>query len=120
MFLMFFFWGGTLRKTNSSPLRIGRLAKRKQSSIPTIHFQVLSHLSFREGNKKTISEKRNFLDRHIVHGWSTNPPQRTPPPRNKGLIAGLIKGNQRFMSPDHKAGYFWGGYVARGGLVDQS
>ena len=33
------------------------------------------------------------------------------PPRNKGLIAGLIKGNQTLISPDHKAGYFWGGYI---------
>ena len=30
------------------------------------------------------------------------------PPRNKGLIAGLIKGNQWLISPDHKAGYFLG------------
>ena len=38
------------------------------------------------------------------------------PARNKGLIFGLIKGNQWvFISPDHKAGYFWGGYVRAGG-----
>ena len=43
------------------------------------------------------------------------PPQR-PPPRNKGLIAGLIKGKHGLISPDHKAGYFWGGgYVGFGG-----
>ena len=36
------------------------------------------------------------------------------PPRNKGLIAGLIKGNQWLISPDHKALFLWGGYVARG------
>ena len=35
------------------------------------------------------------------------------PPRNKGLIAGLIKGNQWLISPDHKA-LFLGG-VALGG-----
>ena len=37
--------------------------------------------------------------------WLFNqpPPGHVPPPRNKGLIAGLIKG---------------GGYVARGGLVE--
>ena len=30
--------------------------------------------------------------------------------RNKGFIAGLFKGKQWFpLSPDHKAGYFWGG-----------
>ena len=44
--------------------------------------------------------------------------QPTPPSRNKCLIAGLIKGNQWLISPDHKAGYFWGEYV-RGGYVDQ-
>ena len=33
----------------------------------------------------------------------SHPPPNVPPPRNKGLIAGLIKGNQRvFISPDHK------------------
>ena len=32
-----------------------------------------------------------------------------PPPRNKALIFGLIKGNQWvFIVPDHKAGYFLG------------
>ena len=25
--------------------------------------------------------------------------RKTPPPRNKGLIAGLIEGNQRLISP---------------------
>ena len=53
------------------------------------------------------------------HGYSTNPPLTYPPPRNKGLIAGLIKGNQWLISPDHKAGYFWGGVRGPGGLVDQ-
>ncbi len=57
-----------------------------------------------------------------THGYSTKPPPgHVPPPRNKGLIAGLIKGNQWvFISPDHKAGYFWGDIRGiRGGLVDQ-
>ena len=49
----------------------------------------------------------------VMAGQPTPPGPRTPP-RNKGLIAGLIKGNQWLISPDHKAGYFWGGYV-RGG-----
>ena len=32
------------------------------------------------------------------------------PPGNKGFIAGLIKENPMVLrSPDHKAGYFWGG-----------
>ena len=34
------------------------------------------------------------------------PPRATYPPPE---IAGLIKGNQWLISPDHKAGYFWGG-----------
>ena len=37
------------------------------------------------------------------------PPGHVTPPRNKGLIAGLIKGNQWLISPDHKAGYGPGG-----------
>ena len=35
---------------------------------------------------------------------------------NKGLIAGLMKGNQWLISPDHKAS-FLGGYV-RGGWFE--
>ena len=51
-----------------------------------------------------------------IMATSTNPPRATyPPPRNKGLVAGLIKGNQWLISPDHKAGLFWGRDVARGG-----
>ena len=47
---------------------------------------------------------------NFSHGWSTGAcPGHVPLPRNKGLIAGLIKGNQWLISPDHKAGYFWGG-----------
>ena len=38
------------------------------------------------------------------------------PPSNKGLIAGLIKGNQWFINPRNKAGYFLGG-VASGGAA---
>ncbi len=37
-----------------------------------------------------------------VHGYSTNPPL-TYPPRNKAVIAGLIKEKQWLRSPDHKA-----------------
>ena len=38
------------------------------------------------------------------HGILRGPPKATSPPRNKALIAGLIKGNQWvFIVPDHKA-----------------
>ena len=40
-----------------------------------------------------------------IHGWSTY----RPPRNNKGLIAGLINGNQWLISPDHKALFLWGG-----------
>ena len=51
------------------------------------------------------------------HGWWTgNPPERNVPLfRNKGLIAGLIKGKQWLIRPDHKAlfeGGTWPGRVA--------
>ena len=43
--------------------------------------------------------------------------QPPPPQFNNGLIAGLIKGNQWvFISPDHKAGYSWGGTSGGVGL----
>ena len=49
----------------------------------------------------------------------TPPGPRTPPPppRNKGLIAGLLKGSQWLISPKNKAGYFWGGWYVRGGWL---
>ena len=50
--------------------------------------------------------------------WLVNLPL-TYPPRNKGWIAGRMKGNQWLISPDHKAGYFWKGGTL-GGKVDQS
>ena len=55
-----------------------------------------------------------FLD-----SWrsSTYPPRATSPPENKGLIAGLIKGKHWLISPDHKAGYFWGGTLGGGRLT---
>ena len=37
----------TLPETNSSPLKIGWLPKGKETSIPTIHFQGRSPVSFR-------------------------------------------------------------------------
>ncbi len=45
------------------------------------------------------------------------PPKRHVPPSqiHKGFIAGLIKGNQWLIGPDHKAGYFWGGVRGPGG-----
>ena len=39
------------------------------------------------------------------------------PARNKGLIAGLIKGNQLLISPDHKAFYISGGVYVRSRLT---
>ena len=46
---------------------------------------------------------------------SDRPPQSYVSPRNKGLIAGLIKGNQWLISPDHKALFL--GRVALGGVA---
>ena len=58
----------------------------------------------------------------IFHGWSTYPPLTYPPPRNKGLIFGLIKGNHWLISPDHKASnlssiFLWENFV-RGPFPD--
>ena len=53
------------------------------------------------------------------HGNLRYPP-KLPPPGNKALIAGLIKGNQWvFIVPDHKAGYFLGGSFGGGTLDSQ-
>ena len=46
--------------------------------------------------------------------WFFQPPLGRVPP---GLIAGLIKGNQRFVSPDHKGPrLILGGVYVRGGV----
>ena len=50
------------------------------------------------------------MDSCIRKVWLVN----LPPPRNKGLIFGLFKGNQRLISPAQKAGYFWGGTLGGG------
>ena len=47
----------------------------------------------------------------------TPPGNLHPPPRNKGLRAGLIKGNQWFTSPDHKALFLGGGTLQGGRLT---
>ena len=50
-----------------------------------------------------------FVDGDGYHGdRQPTPPGPRTPPRNKGLIAGLIKGNQRLISPKNKA-LFLGG-----------
>ena len=44
--------------------------------------------------------------------WLVNlPPPNLPPSETKGLIAGLIKGNQWLTGPDHKALFLGGGGV---------
>ena len=43
------FWETTLPETSSSPVKIGRNPKGKESSLPTIHFPGWA-VSFREGN----------------------------------------------------------------------
>ena len=47
-----------------------------------------------------------------------NQPTLMHPSRNKGLIAGLTKGNQWLISPDHKALFLWGEY--RGWLISHT
>ena len=55
-----------------------------------------------EGLKpKTVTQfarEKNIGKKQIMAGQPTPPGPRTPP-RNKGLIAGLIKGNQWLISP---------------------
>ena len=68
----------------------------------------------------TVNGRRRGRDlcNCIGHGYSTNTPN-VPPPRNKGLIAGLIKGNQWLISPNHKALFLGGGHVRGGWLTSQ-
>ena len=53
------------------------------------------------------------FDGKVAPLWLVNLPPPTNPLRNKRLIAGLIKGNQWLISPDHKALF-----CVKGGLVD--
>ena len=78
----------------------------------TIHEMIrpcLVGIVIHDGESCLTAKKRSWL--------VNQPPLNVPPPRNKGLIFGLIKGNQWLISPDHKAGYFWGGYVRGGWLT---
>ena len=84
-------------------------------SLKNIHIELCVHSGANCGILLSSPSIETMSDT-LNHGYSTNPPPgHVPPPRNKGLIAGLIKGNQWLISPDHKAGHFWGGYVALGG-----
>ena len=66
-----------------------------------------SYVSFREGN---LSLHLTSYDSE-TNSWEPKvPPQGHVKPPRKGLIFGLIKGNQWvFIVPDHKAGYLLGG-----------
>ena len=57
--------------------------------------------------------KPEELKVHIKGILADSPPQSYPP-RNRGLILGLIKGNQWLISPDQKA-LFLGGVALGGG-----
>lgn len=52
-------------------------------------------------------------------GPSTNqiPPGHVPPLRNKGEKKKPALLRMVFIRPDHKAGYFWEGYVIAGGWL---
>ena len=56
----------------------------------------------------TMSNHYNWWQcfNHDFMAGQPTPPPLMYPPRNKGLIAGLNKGNHWLVSPDHKAGYF--------------
>ena len=76
--------------------------------------------SYWEGNFSGAMLNFGRVTEHAkIYGWSTYPPKCTTL-RNKGFIAGLVKGKQWLIRPDHKAGYSWEGYVRRGAPVDQS
>ena len=63
-----------------------------------------------EGPRDVTSDVERWI---IIEG---NPSGELTPPRNKALIAGLIKGNQWvFINPDHKALFFGGEGVALAG-----
>ena len=54
----------------------------------------------RSFGRKLLMIQNQSLVAPVNHGWSTYPPgPRTPPHLDKGLIAGLIKGNQWLRSP---------------------
>ena len=48
-------------------------------------------------------------------GYGSTPKKESQEVLVNCLIAGLIKGKQWLTSPDHKAGYFWGGLRKGGG-----
>ena len=73
-----------------------------------VYRRVASWLQFGEGGG-------NFVDLFQGNLRVPTPPRPRLPPRNKALIAGLIKGNQWLINPDHKAGYFLGGGSLGGG-----
>ena len=58
------------------------------------------------------SKDPKFANGYFKYSWLLNLP---PPMGTPGRIAGLIKGNQWLISPDHKALFLGGGGYLRGG-----
>ena len=84
-----------LSRENASPKRTP-FFRRLKFDIQTTS-SLFGNLSSRADSSCKKAKKIKF------HGYSTNPPRATYPPEiHKGLIAGLIKGNQWLISPDHK------------------
>ena len=66
-------------------------------------------------NDQTYNHRASVLCFFSRESKVLPPPKLRFPLRNKGLIAGLIKGNQWLINPKHKAGYFLGGVALGGG-----
>ena len=62
-------------------------------------------------NRSQVSSLETTNKPEVAGGDWPVQPTATPniPPRNKGSIAGLLKGNRWLISSDHKAGYLIGG-----------
>ena len=71
-------------------------------------------MELRSTRASPVDRKRDearWVSNRVRNICFNQPPPNVPPQIHKGLIAGLIKGNQWLISPDHKAGYFLGGLV---------
>ncbi len=99
--------GSSLSYNNDIKYNFAALPKKIENKQINKQFQFQFH---HQHDLKQSHGPRSFL------AIQPTPPN-VPPPTNKGLIAGLIKGFNQwvFISPDHKAGYFWGD---KGGLVE--
>ena len=97
------FWGGDL------PSLMSKMEYICDLGLPLIFLRGTRRLSWYRFGGWGLGVEVGMGEGRLVYGWSTCPPPlRTSLQKSGWKIAGLIKGNQGLISPDHKASFLAG------------